>query len=78
MVTCIDISTLYKEKRGKAISIAHFLCQVKHKNLIHIFRYHIIEEKLIFVEMEVPQCLTTWKTFCKQKFPSEVTLEIFK
>lgn len=78
MVTCIDISTLYKEKRGKAISIANFLCQLKHKNLIHIYRYYIVEERLIFVEMEVPHNLTTWKTFCKKKFSPEEIFTILK
>jgi serine/threonine protein kinase len=78
MVTCIDISTLYREKRGKAISVANYLCSLKHKNFIHIYRYFIHEERLIFIEMEVPLCLTTWKTFCKKKFSPEEIFSVFQ
>lgn len=34
-----------------------------------------MDERLILVEMEVPQNLTTWKTFCKKKFsPDEIIM----
>lgn len=68
MVTCIDISTLYKEKRTKAITIVNFLSQVKHPNLTYIYSHYIVDEKLIFLEMEAPYNLSQWKTFCKKKF----------
>lgn len=78
MVTCIDISTLYKEKRGKAIEAAKLLCSLHHTNLINVYRYYIYEERLIYVEMEVPLNLTTWKTFCKKKFSPEEIFSVFK
>jgi hypothetical protein len=54
MVTCIDITSLYKEKRGKALAIIKFLCQVQHKNITYIHEYKVIDEKLIYIEMEAP------------------------
>lgn len=68
MVTCIDISTLFKEKRAKAIAITNFLGQVRHPNIVQIYSHQIVEEKYIYIEMEVPQNISLWKTFCKKKF----------
>jgi hypothetical protein len=39
MVTCIDISTLFKEKKAKAINIANFLGQVRHPNIVQIYSH---------------------------------------
>lgn len=33
-VTCIDISSLFKEKKAKAIAITNFLAQVRHPNIV--------------------------------------------
>lgn len=68
MVTCIDISSLFKEKRTKAISIATFLSQVKHSHLVTIYSHYVVDDKLIYIEMEPPTNFTQWKTFCKRKF----------
>ena len=76
MVTCIDISTLFKEKRTKALTIVNFLAMVKHPNLPIIYSHYIIEEKLVYMEMEAPQNLSQWKTFCKKKFQVDEMLSI--
>ncbi len=68
MVTCIDISTLFREKRAKAIAITNFLGQVKHPNIVQIHTHRIVDEKFIYIEMEVPENTQHWKTFCKKKF----------
>lgn len=76
MVTCIDITSLYKEKRGKAVYIVDFLSQVKHDHITYIYGYQIVEDKFIFVEMEAPFITKEWKTFCKKKFSPEELLDI--
>ena len=78
MVTCIDISSLFKEKRTKAIGIVNFLRQVEHENIVQIYNHSIIDERLIYVEMEMPLNLTLWKTFCKKKFTAEEIFVIIK
>ena len=37
-----------------------------------------MDERLIYVEMEAPQNLTLWKTFCKKKFTPEEIFVIIK
>lgn len=78
MVTCIDITSLYKEKRGKALTIIKFICQVQHANITFIHSYNIVDEKFIFIEMEVPLNVNQWKTFCKKKFQNEEIVSILK
>ena len=34
LITCVDISTLYKEKRSKAIEIAKEYSKLQHPNLL--------------------------------------------
>jgi len=71
MVTCIDISTLYQEKRGSALQMIKTLESFKHKHLVPIEKYWIVPDSLIFVEMEAPDPITNWKSFCKQNFTLE-------
>ena len=54
MVTCIDISTLYQEKRGSAVQMIQTLSSFKHENLVTIEKYWIVPNYLLFVEMEAP------------------------
>ena len=68
MVTCIDISTLYQEKRGSALQMIKTLESFKHPHLAPIERYWIVPDQLIFVEMEAPDPISNWKSFCKQNF----------
>jgi len=51
MVTCIDISTLYQEKRGSAIEMIQTLASFNHENLVTIEKYWIVPNYLLFVEM---------------------------
>lgn len=54
MVTCVDISTLYRGKRGKSLQLIKQLSEFKHPCLVEIHKWWCIPEQLIFVEMEVP------------------------
>ena len=54
MVTCIDLSTLYQEKRGSAIQMIQTLSNFKHENLLAIEKYWIVPNKMLFVETEAP------------------------
>jgi serine/threonine protein kinase len=78
MVTCIDISTLFKEKRAKAITITKFLGQVRHTNVVQIYTHYIVDDKFIYIEMEVPANVSQWKTFCKKKFMADEVFSIIK
>ncbi len=67
MVTCIDISSLYKGKRGKAILIVEQLAKLKHENLVDIYDFWMVPDQLIFIEMECPSTLSQWKTYTKRR-----------
>lgn len=54
MLTCIDIETLYKEKRGSALDYIMKLSTISHTNLISIHKWWYIQDKIIFVETEAP------------------------
>jgi hypothetical protein len=58
MVTCVDISTLYRGKRGKALILLEKLTSLKNKNLVEILKYWVIPDKMIFIEMEEPKTLS--------------------
>ena len=60
MVTCIDIETLYRDKRGDAIKIIDMYTQLVHPNLITIYKWWYIKDKVIFVETEAPLNSTTF------------------
>ena len=78
MVTCIDISSLYQEKRGSAVQMIQTLASFRHENLVTIDKYWIVPNYLLFVEMEAPDPISQWKSFCKQNFTSEQTLKVLK
>ena len=78
MVTCVDISTLYKEKRGKALHTVSLMSKLKHRNLVEIYKFWVVEENLIFIEMELPDVISQWKTFCKGKFNNMEVINIFQ
>ena len=65
MVTCIDISTLYQEKRVTAVQMIQTLSSLSHNNLVPIEHYWIVPNYLIFVEMDMPDPVQNWKTYCK-------------
>lgn len=54
LVTVIDISTLYQEKRGKAFDLISKLFQIRDDSLVKILNWWNIEDQLIFVEQEAP------------------------
>lgn len=54
MVTCIDISTLYVEKRGKAFEQITKIAEMNDPSLVKVHRWWNIEDQLLFVEMEAP------------------------
>ena len=54
MIICIDISTLYKEKRGKAINLVATISAIRNENLMMIFNWWYIPDQLIFLECEAP------------------------
>ena len=54
MVIAIDIQTLYKEKRGKAISLIEKISTIRNDNLMLIYNWWYIEDQVIFVECEAP------------------------
>ncbi len=58
MVTCIDICSLYRGKRGKALLLVEQLASLKHSNLVDILKYWIVPDQLIFIEMECPKILS--------------------
>lgn len=58
MVTCVDISTLYPEKRGKSLILIETLARFKHQHLVPILKYWVVEDMLIFIETEVPLSVT--------------------
>jgi len=76
VVTCIDISSLYQEKKGKAIQLINLLCAVKHNHITHIYGHTVVDERLIYVEMEMPLNTSQWRTFCKRKFSNEEIVDI--
>jgi hypothetical protein len=55
MVTCIDITSLYREKRGKALSVVNCMSKIRHQNITHIYGHYVVEERFIYVEMEAPE-----------------------
>jgi len=78
MVTCIDICSLYRGKRGKAILLVEQLASFKHKHLVEILKYWVYPDQLIFIETEAPKNLAQWKTFVKKKITALETLNIFE
>jgi len=94
MVTVIDIYTLYKEKRGKALELIDKIARIKHPHLVSIHRWWYIADQAIFIEMETPKNVIgqgslqgvassnidtkAWKTFCKKKFSDQELFVVIK
>ena len=78
MVTCIDICSLYRGKRGKALVLVEQLASFKHSNLVDILKYWVVPDQLIFIEMECPKILAQWKTFVKRKLPVHELLDVLE
>ena len=57
MVTCIDISSLYRGKRGKAILLVEQLARFKHPNIVEILKYWVVPDQLIYIETECPRSI---------------------
>ena len=77
LVTYIDISTLYKEKRAKSIVLAKKYALISHTNLVDISKLYVTKKTLYF-EMEAPENTGSWKSFCKRKFTTKDILVIFR
>ena len=67
-MTCIDIGTLYYEKRGNALQLIDLLCKLQNENIVHVFNYYVIQNRLIYIDMETTPTPHHWKAYSKQKF----------
>ena len=72
MVTAVDISSLFKEKRKKAYEYVQKLVKIKSKNLVEIYKFWYVPDQVIYLEMEPPEMSTlgkgdqiNWKNFTK-------------
>ena len=52
------------------------LSSFKHPHLVTIEKYWIVPNYLLFVEMEAPDPVSQWKSFCKQNFSSDQILDV--
>ena len=52
------------------------MANISHKNIVRIDKYWIVPNYLIFVEMDVPEPIQNWKTFCKQNFSTSEMLQV--
>lgn len=77
LVTIVDISTLYKEKRAKSVSLAKTFSTLTHENLVAVYKLYI-SKKMLYFEMEAPENIGNWKSFCKRKFSTVDILTIFR
>lgn len=80
LITCIDISTLYKEKRQKAIDRAVEYSKLQHPNLLCITEdFELLDNSgtLLFYT-ESPDNIAGWKSYCKKKFTTDEMLCIFR
>lgn len=79
LVTAIDISSLYKEKRNKAILLAKKFEQLYHEYLLSPLSPVILDGSKLYFQTEAPENGSTcWKAFCKKKFNTVETLVIFR
>lgn len=80
LITCVDISTLYKEKRNKAIDIAKEYSKLQHRNLLCVTsNFDLLDNNgtLLFYT-ESPDHIAGWKSYCKKKFTTDEMLCIFR
>lgn len=62
LITVVDISTLYKEKRMKSVTLAKRYASISHGNLIDVKKLYITK-KMLYFEMEAPENTGSWKSF---------------
>lgn len=77
MLIVIDITSLFKEKRGKAFELIQSYACIKDDCVVSIYRWWHIKDELIFIETEAPSMFynegikelqISWKNYCKKKF----------
>lgn len=79
LVTAIDISSLYKEKRNKAIQLAKRFETLYHEYLVSPLCPVIMDGNKLYFQTEAPENGTScWKAFCKKKFSTIDMLVIFR
>ena len=78
MVTCIDISTVYAEKRGAAVDMIKKFANLKHPNLIEIEKYWVAPDEFIFIETEAPDPIAEWKSFCKKNLTTDEVFDVIQ
>lgn len=79
LVTAIDISSLYKEKRSNAIQLAKNFESLYHEYLISPLWPVIMDGNKLYFQTEAPDNASTcWKAFCKKKFTTIEILMIFR
>mmetsp|Transcript_33548 Transcript_33548/g.51581 ORF Transcript_33548/g.51581 Transcript_33548/m.51581 type:complete len:147 (-) Transcript_33548:2559-2999(-) len=76
MVTAIDISTLFQEKRGRAIELVDRLSKIRHPNLIEISHWWCIPDQTIYVESEAP--LNTPRNLARERTNRELFEQLVK
>lgn len=80
LITCIDISTLYKDKRNKAIEMAKEISKLAHPYILNpIQEYELLDNggTLVF-KSEAPDHISGWKSYCKKRLTTEEMLCIFR
>lgn len=83
MVTILDMSTVYQDKRESARYLANQYESLHHENLLNLIEpvcfesTHIPDGLMIFVT-EAPDHRLSWKTFCKLTFDLEQQVSIFR
>jgi len=80
LITCVDISTLYKEKRNKAIEIAKEYSKLQHPNILSmISEFELVDNNgTLMFYTEAPDHIAGWKSYCKKKFTTDEMLCIFR
>ena len=82
LITCIDISTLYKEKRSKAVEMAREYTRLQHPNLLCTlpdYPYQYLESTgTLMFHTESPDHIAGWKSYCKKKLTTEEIMCIFR
>ena len=79
LVTAIDISSLYKEKRNKSIQLAKKFETLYHEYLVSPLWTVILDGNKLYFQTEAPENGTTcWKAYWKKKFSTIEILIIFR
>jgi len=51
---------------------------MRHPNLVHVYRHYVVDETLIYIEMEAPSTASNWKSFCKRAFTDQEIIKVFE